>query len=159
MYKLETFRKKIIENLSEKIYDRMEEQVNSNDYINSNCMGLVAYTLGLTDSNRFMEYKELLELLMHNGGMCGRYNTNGCFEGKPWEGNVILFEDYEFFLPVHSALYIGKIFLFQQFAPEGLKDYDISPKPMFEKKGRSRIEKIEDRDIWASKFYKIRTDL
>tara|TARA_Y100000310_G_C20465640_1_gene707517 strand:+ start:427 stop:891 length:465 start_codon:yes stop_codon:yes gene_type:complete len=106
---LERFKDRIVRVSGITVFERMQEQLHSEDYKDSNCAGLTAYILGLIDrswdigTSWFM--REFVNL--HPEVLVALGDDEGTIVGNPNIANVCMLGDPR--MPGHIVLYLGKL--------------------------------------------------
>lgn len=157
MVKLEQFRERVIKLNGFQVYRRIEEQLSSKDYKESDCAGLTAYILGKIPISRdigtpyFME-RVINPILPHALIATGnkKQEISGCIDKANvcMFGNRIMPGHFNFLLGVHD----GKIYCFGQVPGEKpeIQEYPNYWYDVFEKD----IEKSR-RVNFPSEFYQV----
>ncbi len=119
---LELFRDRVIERDGIEVYQRMEEQMNSDDTTSSDCAGLVAYVLGLIDENQLLgtlEFKARY-IWTQPQALVAIGDQEGNVSEDPSSANVCMYGSPV--CPVHYAIYLGVmgdgIFIFDKLIGE-----------------------------------------
>lgn len=111
---LNQFKDRVVRQNGTEVFRRMEEQLVSNDWGNSNCFGLVAYVLGFKSRNvtGFMFDRGNLDRL-YSRHLVALGDEWGLIVGNREEANICFWR-CPGLIPKHAAFYLGEGYVFHQ---------------------------------------------
>lgn len=100
------FKDTVLQLHGEKVWHRIQEQMVSDDYKDSNCAGLAAYLLGLQDNSEYIDPADFMkEYSFAGGSLVAVSDIKGNIAGDTDIADICVFGSPEY--PGHIALFLG----------------------------------------------------